>query len=64
MGISAQFPTLKGNQISSDEQEQQQDSYAYIGVTHQLKATPTLHRPQTINLFPTLDRNHDLIPDP
>ena len=55
---------LEGNHISSDVQEEQQDSYAYIGVTHQLKATPTLHRPQTINLFPTLDGNHHLIPDP
>ena len=31
MGISAQFQTLEGNQISSDEQEQQ-DSDTYIGV--------------------------------
>ena len=38
MGIMNSFPTLKGNQISSDEeeqeqeQEQQEDSDPYIGV--------------------------------
>ena len=32
MGIMNSFPTLDGNQISSDEQEQQEDSDPYIGV--------------------------------
>ena len=34
-GTINRFPNLDGNHISSDEQEKQQDSYAYTGVTHQ-----------------------------
>ena len=31
-GIMNSFPTLEGNQISSDEEEEEQDSDPYIGV--------------------------------
>ena len=33
-GIMNSFPTLDGNQISSDEQEQEEDSDPYIGAAY------------------------------
>ena len=46
-GIMTSFPTLNGNHISSDEQDKQQDSMTNPLSDITLKATRTLHKPQT-----------------
>ena len=46
-GTSNRFPNLDGNHISSDEQDKQQDSMTNPFSDISLKATRTLHKPQT-----------------